>query len=69
MAAGSALEGLGVVDDGSSEPNVERLAARGVAFAGGRGVAGARASVKYVLGVGRSVPEGVTAKGIPARWS
>jgi sugar O-acyltransferase (sialic acid O-acetyltransferase NeuD family) len=53
-AAGSPLEVVGVVDDGPSELNLERLAARGVAFLGtvdqwlamdahGRG---------YVLGVG-----------------
>ena len=42
-AAGSPVEVAGVVDDGPSELNLERLAARGIRLPGdGRGVAGSR---------------------------
>ena len=53
-AAGSAVEVVGVVDDGPSEVNVERLAARRVPYLGTveEWLATAEDSMRYVLGIG-----------------
>lgn len=53
-AAGSPIEVAGVVDDGSSEVNLERLAARGVTFLGTveEWLASESLPRRYVLGVG-----------------
>ncbi|GAA4407772.1 acetyltransferase [Fodinibacter luteus] len=52
--AGSAVEVVGVVDDGPSEVNLERLSARGASFLGTveNWLTSRGASDKYVLGVG-----------------
>ncbi|CCH70773.1 Acetyltransferases (The isoleucine patch superfamily) [Phycicoccus elongatus Lp2] len=53
-AAGSPVEVVGVVDDGPSELNMERLAARGVAYLGtvDEWLAGDAVTRRYVLGIG-----------------
>ncbi len=54
VEAGADLTVLGVVDDGISDVNRERLAARGVAFLGTRAewLATEPGSVAYVMGIG-----------------
>ncbi len=54
MAAGSALEVLGVVDDGPSAVNLERLAARGTPYLGtvSAWMDGGAGDGVYVLGIG-----------------
>ena len=54
VEAGADLTVLGVVDDGLTEANRERLAARGVAFLGTRAewLATEPGSVSYVMGIG-----------------
>ena len=53
-AAGSPVEVAGVVDDGPSELNLERLTARGVRYLGTveEWMAAGEAPTKYVLGIG-----------------
>jgi sugar O-acyltransferase (sialic acid O-acetyltransferase NeuD family) len=53
-AAGSPIEVLGVVDDGPSAVNLERLVARGVAHLGtvGEWLVGDAGGARYVLGIG-----------------
>src|SRR6188508_1027519 len=53
-AAGSPVEVVGVVDDGPSELNLERLAARDVAFVGTieEWLSSRVADERYVLGIG-----------------
>ncbi|HPF82009.1 acetyltransferase [Nostocoides australiense] len=53
-AAGSPVEVVGVVDDGPSELNMERLASRGVAYLGtvDEWLAGDAVTRRYVLGIG-----------------
>ncbi|MCA0321957.1 MAG: acetyltransferase [Actinobacteria bacterium] len=53
-ASGSPVEVVGVVDDGPSELNMERLAARGVAYLGtvDEWLAGDAVTRRYVLGIG-----------------